>query len=321
VVDKTNIDESFNRARDCSSRLVKMSLYPSLEDMKVDQLSRAQNQALTAAVRPNPTNYAPEMPVPRSPTGNSAYPSLGEYMGLELTEAVIQQNMPEYLQVALPQPSIPIAVGNSSMVAPLSGQSLGLQRAHVSHGIRQLTLCKDKDGKVGVRVKPINNGVFVCLVVDNSPASLAGLRFGDQILQVNGVNVAGYTMEKVHDMFRKSAVNGISVVVRDRPFERTITLHKDSVRCVGFQFKNGKIVTIVKDSSAARNGVLTDHQLLEVEGQNVVGLKDKQISKIIEEAGEVVTITVIPSFIYDHMVKKMAGSLLKDLMDHSIPNL
>jgi hypothetical protein len=25
-------------------------------------------------------------------------------MGLELTEAVIQQNMPEYLQVALPQP-------------------------------------------------------------------------------------------------------------------------------------------------------------------------------------------------------------------------
>jgi hypothetical protein len=70
---------------------------------------------------------------------------------------------------------MPIAVGNSSMVAPLSGQSLGLQRAHVSHGIRQLTLCKDKDGKVGVRVKPINNGVFVCLVVDNSPASPRGV--------------------------------------------------------------------------------------------------------------------------------------------------
>ncbi|XP_044272234.1 syntenin-1-like [Tribolium madens] len=285
-----------------------MSLYPSLEDMKIDQLSKAQNAALTG-----PT-------APQNPSHITAYPSLGDFMGLELTEAVIKENMPEYLQVALPQSS-QVSVGATSMIAPLSGQSLGLHRAQVTHGVRQLTLCKDKDGKVGLRVKPINNGVFVCLVVDNSPAALAGLRFGDQILQVNGVNVAGFTMDKVHEMFKKSPVNGINLVVRDRPFERTLTLHKDSAGTVGFQFKNGKITTIVKDSSAARNGVLTEHQLLEVEGQNVVGLKDKQISKLIEEAGEVVTITVVPNFIYDHMVKKMAGSLLKDLMDHSIPNL
>lgn len=104
-------------------------------------------------------------------------------------------------------------------------------------------------------------------------------------------------------MFKKSPVNGIKVVVRDRPFERTITLHKDSVGCIGFQFKNGKINTIVKDSSAARNGVLTEHQLLEVDGQNVVGLKDKEVSNIIIKAGPVVTITVIPCFLYDHMIK------------------
>ncbi|EFA09687.1 syntenin-1 [Tribolium castaneum] len=281
-----------------------MSLYPSLEDMKIDQLSRALSGQSPAT--------APQV---------SAYPALGDFMGLELTEAVIKENMPEYLQVAVPQSSAPIAVGATSMIAPLSGQSLGLHRAQVTNGVRQLTLCKDKDGKVGLRVKAINNGVFVCLVVDNSPAALAGLRFGDQILQINGATVAGFTMDKVHEMFKKSPVNGINVVVRDRPFERTLTLHKDSAGTVGFQFKNGKITTIIKDSSAARNGVLTDHQLLEVEGQNVVGLKDKQISKLIEEAGEVVTITVVPSFIYDHMVKKMAGSLLKDLMDHSVPNL
>ncbi|XP_063926411.1 syntenin-1-like [Zophobas morio] len=298
-----------------------MSLYPSLEDMKIDHMSRAQNQALAASAPSYPPAYSPEMPVPQTATGNSAYPSLGEFMGLELTEDVIKQNMPEYSQIALPHASIPIPVGTTTMVAPISGQSLGLQRAQVSHGVRQLTLCKDKEGKVGLRVKPINNGVFVCLVVENSPAALAGLRFGDQILQINGTNVAGFSMDKVHDLLRKSPVNGIQVAVRDRPFERTITLHKDSVGCIGFQFKNGKIVTIVKDSSAARNGVLTEHQLLEVEGQNVVGLKDKQVTKFIEEAGDVVTITVIPSFIYEHMVKKMAGSLVKNLMDHSIPNL
>ena len=50
--------------------------------------------------------------------------------------------------------------------------------------------------------------------------------FGDQILQINGENVAGFSSDKVHDMLRKSSVNNITMVIRDRPFERTLTLHK-----------------------------------------------------------------------------------------------
>ena len=49
-----------------------------------------------------------------------------------------------------------------------------------------------------------------------------------------------------------------------RPFERTLTLHKDSAGQLGFQFKEGKITAIVVDSSAARNGLLIEHNLLEV---------------------------------------------------------
>lgn len=59
----------------------------------------------------------------------------------------------------------------------------------------------------------------------------------------------------------------------DRPFERTITMQKDSNGFVGFVFDDGRIKSLVKDSSAARNGLLTDHQLIEIDGQNVVGLK------------------------------------------------
>ena len=62
----------------------------------------------------------------------------------------------------------------------------------------------------------VNNGIFVCLVSQNSPAALAGLRFGDQILSINDVFVAGYTMEQVHKMLRNADINGIKVVVRDR---------------------------------------------------------------------------------------------------------
>ena len=50
-------------------------------------------------------------------------------------------------------------------------------------------------------------------------------------------------------------------------------MQKDSAGYIGFVFKDGKIKSIVKDSSAARNGILTDHHLIEVQGQNVVGLK------------------------------------------------
>lgn len=50
----------------------------------------------------------------------------------------------------------------------------------------------------------------------NSPAAMAGLRFGDQILNINDVCVAGYSMDQVHKLFRNANTNGIRVVIRDR---------------------------------------------------------------------------------------------------------
>ena len=83
-------------------------------------------------------------------------------------------------------------------------------------------------------------------------------------------------------------------------------MQKDSAGCIGFVFKDNKITSIVKDSSAARNGVLIDHHLLEVNGQNVVGMKEKEIREIVQASGRTVTITVIPSFLYEHIVKRSA---------------
>ena len=42
----------------------------------------------------------------------------------------------------------------------------------------------------------------------------------------------------------------------------------------------------------------------QINGQNVVGINDKEISEIIDSAGNVVTITVLPSYVYRHMMKK-----------------
>lgn len=125
------------------------------------------------------------------------------------------------------------------------------------------------------------------------------------MLQINGTNVAGFSTDKFHKILKKCPKNDISIVVRDRPFERTVTMHKDSTGHIGFQFNNGKITAIVKDSSAARNGLLIEHQLLEINGQNVVGMKDKEITSIIlSDQQPIITVTIIPSIIYDHMMKK-----------------
>merc|ERR1712212_614548 len=147
-----------------------------------------------------------------------------------------------------------------------------------------------------------------------------GLKFGDQILQINNETVAGYTAEKVHAIFKKAGVNNICLAVRDRQFERTLTLHKDSTGHIGFQFKEGEIKAIAVDSSAARNGLLINHNLVEVNGQNVVGLRDASIQEIIESGGLVITVTVIPSMLYKHMIKNMSQSIVRKMMDHSIPD-
>ncbi|CAH0406559.1 unnamed protein product [Chilo suppressalis] len=258
-----------------------MSLYPSLEDMKVDTMVRAQMSHHQAP---------PSFNAHRAPSGPNAlaqvYPALGEYMGLELSSDVIALNMPEYqMQVA------PAGGGISNVIAPISSQSPSLIKATVTGAIRQVVLCKDREGECGLRLHSVNNGVFVCYVAAGSPAALAGLRFGDQVLEINNVPLAGLSMDQCHVILKKSPNNGIVMAVRDRPFERTITLHKDSLGHVGFHFKDGKIVGLVKDSSAARNGVLTDHQILEINTINVVGMKDKEISRVIDDSPSVVNIT------------------------------
>ncbi|XP_046554660.1 syntenin-1-like isoform X2 [Haliotis rubra] len=305
-------------------------IYPSLEDMKVGQMAQAQAQyeqqtsVQPAVTYPHPPGaYPPQQPPAYTPhptpsASGSMYPSLQEYMGLQIT--------PEMTAAMAVVPANPTQVavrqsGSGSMqVAPVTGNNRGLARAEIKQGIREVVMCKDGTGKVGLRVRHVNNGLFVCLVQDNSPAALSGLRFGDQILQINGQTVAGWDTDKAHKELKKAAAERITMAVRDRPFERTITMQKDSNGYIGFVFKDGRIKSIVKDSSAARNGVLTDHQLTEVNGQNVIGLTDNRVGDIIDAGGRTVTITLVPCIIYDHIIKCMGGSLFKK-MDHSIPEV
>ncbi|XP_062962792.1 syntenin-2 isoform X1 [Cynocephalus volans] len=280
------------------------ALYPSLEDLKVDQVIQAQARA---------SPRMPSLPIQGAAIPQPSavlYPNLAElesYMGLSLSSQEVQQSLPQ-----IPE--------GDSVAAPVSGNSLGVRRAEIKPGVREIHLCKDERGKTGLRLRAIDKGLFVQLVQANTPASLVGLRFGDQILQIDGRDCAGWSTDKAHRAVKKASAEKIVMVVRDRPFQRTVTMHKDSAGHVGFIIKKGKVTSVVKGSSAARNGLLTNHYVCEVNGQNVIGLKDKEITEILAKAGNVVTLTIIPTVIYEHMVKKLSPTLLQHTMDHSIPD-
>ncbi|XP_026055310.1 syntenin-1 [Carassius auratus] len=300
-----------------------MSLYPSLEDLKVDKVIRAQSQfASSTSSTPAITQgvYQPQ-PATQGMPSSTLYPNLeelGDYMGLSLNSDEVQRNL-ALVPVANNQVAVPSSVGG--MVRPVTGADVGIRRAEIRPGLREVIICKDQEGKVGLRLRDIDNGVFVQLVQANSPAALGGLRFGDQVLQINGQNVAGWNSDKAHKALKAAAEQRIELIVRDRPFQRTITMHKDSSGHVGFIFKSGRITSLVKDGSAARNGLLTDHYICEINGQNVIGLKDTQIKDILTTSPTAMTITIMPKFIYEHMVKRMSSGLLKSSMDHSVPEV
>ncbi|XP_001367355.2 syntenin-2 [Monodelphis domestica] len=287
-------------------------LYPSLEDLKVDKVYQAQ-----ASVIPK------MLALPAQETSSSQpvlYPNLaelGSYMGLSLSSQEVQENLALTpggdSQGAAPTPQ-------GQMVAPVTGNNSGMRRAEIKPGVREIHLCKDEKGKMGLRLRAIDKGLFVQLVQANTPASLVGLRFGDQILQIDGRDCAGWSTDKARKVMKKASHEKIVMIVRDRPFQRTVTLHKDSNGCVGFVMKKGKVISIVKGSSAAQNGLLTNHYICEVNGQNVIGLKDKETTEILATAGNVVTLTIIPTVIYEHMIKKLSATLLHTSMDHSIPD-
>ncbi|XP_036274501.1 syntenin-2 isoform X2 [Pipistrellus kuhlii] len=278
------------------------TLYPSLEDLKVDQAIQGP-RVLGWGVPDTADQHPSPLPRPRPET---------------------PPRCPSCLRRRELSPSLQTVVSGplpGQVVAPVSGNSLGVRRAEIKPGVREIHLCKDERGKTGLRLRAIDKGLFVQLVQANTPASLVGLRFGDQVLQIDGRDCAGWSTDKAHRAVKRASAEKIVMVVRDRPFQRTVTLHRDSAGHVGFVIKKGKVVSVVKGSSAARNGLLTNHYVCEVNGQNVIELKDKAVTEILATAGNVVTLTIIPTVIYEHMVKKLSPTLLRHTMDHSVPDI
>lgn len=53
--------------------------------------------------------------------------------------------------------AIPQNRPSNMQVAPVSGNDAGIRRAEVKQGIREVVACKDGEGKIGLRIRHVNN--------------------------------------------------------------------------------------------------------------------------------------------------------------------
>lgn len=52
---------------------------------------------------------------------------------------------------------MPAATASDKQIAPISGSgNVGVRRAEIKQGVREVTVCKDGSGKIGVCVEAIN---------------------------------------------------------------------------------------------------------------------------------------------------------------------
>lgn len=57
---------------------------------------------------------------------------------------------------------MPAASQSDKQIAPISGAgNVGIRRAEIKQGIREVTLCKDGSGKVGMCVEAINKVIIL----------------------------------------------------------------------------------------------------------------------------------------------------------------
>ena len=105
--------------------------------------------------------------------------------------------------------------------------------------------------------------------------------------------------------------------VRDRPNEKMYTLLRDSTGVFGFRIRGAQIVEVMPNSSAARNGVPTNHYIIEINGQNVVGWDDTKLRDCMACAvDEAVSFALLSERTYTDLIKDLGASLLAT-MDHS----
>jgi syntenin-1 len=237
----------------------------------------------------------------------SLYPSLEEFM---VQETIISMHTENTQNTQNTQNVVEISSSGKELVKnEIKENKLVLsnpevyKKSLVATGIYSIQYRKNQD--ISFTFHEYKSGIFINNL--NQPAVNLGLHFGDQIINMNGISLAGLKHDKVkeyYDLYDSCQL--ITLMIRDRPYVKVITLTKSPQdNKLGFLIKNGYITNLIKDTSAHLNGLLTDHKLVEINGNPVFHLNDTQIiNNITESAFLSVHLSICSREFYEKITKK-----------------
>lgn len=149
-----------------------------------------------------------------------------------------------------------------------------------------------QDTSFGLGLNNVDGIWLVSQIEVNSPASYAQINFGDQIVSVNGDPLSHKTYDQVRILFMNLS-SDVDLHIRTRPMCQTYHIIKSDGNKCGFTFLNGSIVHITPDSPAHYSGMPTNHQIIAINQQDVLGWTDIQIIKFIEKLPPQINITLM----------------------------
>lgn len=185
-----------------------MSLYPSLEALTIGKEVDAQNKLATALM---------STPAAFSPAGGGANYALlaSEFLGLDLSLVTYDEYGNACYGGQPDAGAVAPHLGNA-VASPNSNAITIRDPVNVSQGVRELVVRKNKEGLVGLQLRDQDRGVFVTYVECDSPAAEAGLRFGDQVLKIDGQYTAGMTGKEAMNFIKRSCGQKVVIIIRDR---------------------------------------------------------------------------------------------------------
>ncbi len=118
---------------------------------------------------------------------------------------------------------------SESMDSAINGllQSLDPYSAYMSPEIfnEMRTETSGEFGGLGIEVSMESGVVKVISPIDDTPASKAGIKAGDYIVQINGTQVQGKSLSEAVDLMRGPVGSGIELTVRRRGEKKALTFN------------------------------------------------------------------------------------------------
>eukprot|EP01134_Creolimax_fragrantissima_P000190 CFRG0190T1 len=152
-----------------------------------------------------------------------------------------------------------------------------------------LTLSKQgPKERYGLVVFRTSNTLFVLCAYEDTLASAVGLRFGDEILAVNGKT----SVDMTGAMAAKEMLSSTTCTLKVRPQPLAVENRIKRARCkaqMGIKLEDNRIERVRKDHLAAKAGLKTGNVIITVDRMNCIGETKETVYQMLQGGGIVET--------------------------------